>query len=591
MRWRDGHDEPAGGVIVGLMMILSLWVTAAQARPVVVDAADTNPPTAAGGDGDGDGDDVRVAAILEFYNRLFGTDDGGNDGLVLDIISSRNITLAENVAAKHRDGRIYFDLVALSDALGGVLKWDGARATGWLRGEDDGTVIDTGTGRLVHRGVERRLSPADAFVDGDMLCVEQGVVALLYGVDIRIDVSRLRAVVDGPPTATERRILRDRTRRSLAGRDIRQAHGDVAEFSGYEDRALNRLHVTASSRFKRRGNSDGSDLDTSRIYTVGRFDLLRSRVKVVTNATDEDGLTDMRISSRRINPGGAAYTEFEAGDITSRRVVNGGSTAQGVGLRLSNHPLHRAEVVGEEVMAGEAPPGWDVELYLDGSLIDMTTVDDRGRYEFPATPLRSGGNEFTIRIHGPEGQLQTVERNIYANHGVPPKGTLRYAVSAQRDGTTLAGNYERHRRKDNPNGYRGRQRHRFTSEFNYAVTNQTAITGGLSQISGTGGDERLSTIGVRSNLAGRLYTLDATGAGGIADGTAIRAYSRLILGQGSGSLTYRHYDGFTGKTAKYGSRLRRNKLDLFWNMPFRDLGRDRSTSITGSFRYGSSRDQ
>lgn len=423
-----------------------------------------------------------------------------------------------------------------------------------------------------------------------MLCIDANIVAALYGVELTIDLSRLRATINGPPTATERRLLRAQNQRRISNGNTDTSLKD-ADFAGYDEKALNHIRMTVSSRYQRRGGRNGTASETGSVFTDARFDAFRSRMKIIVNAsqskgtTRKDGITDFRISSQRVNPGDATYTEFNIGDVTPYRVVNGGSTKPGVGFRLTNRPLHQPQIVGEEVISGDAPPGWEVELYLDDSLIDVVTVDDSGQYEFPAASLKSGKNNFTIKIHGPEGQLQTIERNVFANHGVPPKGTLRYAVSAQQDDRTLTGNREHYRRKTSPDSFRGRQRDRFASDLRYATTNETALTGGFSHIPHKDSDNHLSTIGVRSNLAGRTYTLDVTKAGGDATGTAIRAYTRLLMGSASGNITYRHYDNFSGQAAKYGFSYHRNKLDIHMNMPFRNLGNDNKTSLYNSIRY------
>ena len=527
-------------------------------------------------------DVIKVATYTNTYQQLFGLINDSDD-IVLDVISGRGTNLAQNIAAKRRDGKIYFDLIAFSSVIGGIIEWDGAElARGWLRAEKDATVIDLSAGRLKHRGVVSQLSPSDAFAENGMLCIDANIVAALYGVELTIDLSRLRATINGPPTATERRLLRAQNQRRISNGNTDTSLKD-ADFAGYDEKALNHIRMTVSSRYQRRGGRNGTASETGSVFTDARFDAFRSRMKIIVNAsqskgtTRKDGITDFRISSQRVNPGDATYTEFNIGDVTPYRVVNGGSTKPGVGFRLTNRPLHQPQIVGEEVISGDAPPGWEVELYLDDSLIDVVTVDDSGQYEFPAASLKSGKNNFTIKIHGPEGQLQTIERNVFANHGVPPKGTLRYAVSAQQDDRTLTGNREHYRRKTSPDSFRGRQRDRFASDLRYATTNETALTGGFSHIPHKDSDNHLSTIGVRSNLAGRTYTLDVTKAGGDATGTAIRAYTRLLMGSASGNITYRHYDNFSGQAAKYGFSYHRNKLDIHMNMPFRNLGNDNKT--------------
>ena len=514
---------------------------------------------------------------------MFGIANDTND-IVLDIYSSRGLALAQNIVAKQRDGKIYLDLLVLSSALGGVIMWNGEIAEGWLRAENDHLKIDLGAERMDHRGVISQLSPIDAFTEDGMLCVSTDIIAALYGVQFNIELSRLRATIDGPPTAAERRMLRARNQSQISNGISSAMHRD-ADFATYDAPALNRIRVVTSSRFRRRDGRNNASLETATIFTDARFDAFNSRMKIITNATKGKGTTNLRVSSQRVNPGQSSYTESNIGDVTSWPVVNGGPPSQGIGFRITNKPLHHPSIVGEEVISGDAPPGREVELYQDDSLIDVTFVDASGRYEFPAASLRSGKNKFTIKIHGKEGQLQTVERNVFANHGVPAKGTLRYAVSAQRDDKTLTGNRERYVRKTNSAAYRERKSMRVMSDFRYAITNETALTGGLSQVPTETGDEHLSTVGVRSNFFGRMYTLDFTRASGSATGTAMRAYSRLLFGPVSGGITYQYYDDYSAGAAKYGASYRRNNLNSNLNLPFRNLGSDNKTSVHTRIEY------
>ena len=70
-------------------------------------------------------DVIKVATYTNTYQQLFGFINDSDD-IVLDVISGRGTNLAQNIAAKRRDGKIYFDLIAFSSAIGGIIEWDGA---------------------------------------------------------------------------------------------------------------------------------------------------------------------------------------------------------------------------------------------------------------------------------------------------------------------------------------------------------------------------------------------------------------------------------------------------------------------------------
>ena len=59
----------------------------------------------------------------------------------------------------------------------------------------------------------------------------------------------------------------------------------------------------------------------------------------------------------------------------------------------------------QEAPGIEGPPGWEVELYRNGTLIEFATVGSDGRYFFPDEENPFGENTFVAKLFGPQGQI------------------------------------------------------------------------------------------------------------------------------------------------------------------------------------------
>ena len=83
-------------------------------------------------------------------------------------------------------------------------------------------------------------------------------------------------------------------------------------------------------------------------------------------------------------------------------------------------------------LRGNAPEGWDVELYRNGILTDFLIVGASGSYEFPRVELGFGENILRSVAYGPQGQVhERVERHRIGADMLLP-GQLRYRFFAVR---------------------------------------------------------------------------------------------------------------------------------------------------------------
>ncbi len=109
------------------------------------------------------------------------------------------------------------------------------------------------------------------------------------------------------------------------------------------------------------------------------------------------------------------------------------------GVAASTAPYSRPAAFGEAVVRGWLGPGWDVELYRNGELIDYVLTDPSGYYEF-TSPVDYGSNPVEVRAFGPNGEVRELARSIPIAAARLPAGAIEAEASLGAcDGPQCAG--------------------------------------------------------------------------------------------------------------------------------------------------------
>ncbi len=120
-------------------------------------------------------------------------------------------------------------------------------------------------------------------------------------------------------------------------------------------------------------------------------------------------------------------TQAEAG-----YVYPGGALSRGVrGAMVTNRPLVQRTYFQTVNLAGTLQPGWEVELWVDNKLVDFVTADQQGNYSFNVD-INYGTSVVTLKKFGPNGEIETEDRQIQVPYNLIPRHTLEYTVSAGR---------------------------------------------------------------------------------------------------------------------------------------------------------------
>ncbi|KZZ76403.1 hypothetical protein A3767_15080 [Oleiphilus sp. HI0133] len=156
------------------------------------------------------------------------------------------------------------------------------------------------------------------------------------------------------------------------------------------------------------------------LFLQGRADLAKHSVNA--SYIDSDGEEDLRITFSRASKGpdesiAFGMDRYEVGDLFGLSDPLVFSSAQGRGVRLSRGGKSVEEQGDTITLQGDAPPGWEVELYRNGSLIEFSDTTNDGRYLFEEVPVFVGENLFDIRLYGPQGQFREI-REVVSTGGV-----------------------------------------------------------------------------------------------------------------------------------------------------------------------------
>jgi hypothetical protein len=120
------------------------------------------------------------------------------------------------------------------------------------------------------------------------------------------------------------------------------------------------------------------------------------------------------------------FRNYSFGDvsISDQNLVN--TSSSGLGITLANSPDFFESNFGTKNIEGDATPGWDVELYLDGYFIASKKVPANGHYLFEDVVTGYGNNHFETRLLGPLGEKEVNRDIVKIGSNWLPKGEFSY---------------------------------------------------------------------------------------------------------------------------------------------------------------------
>lgn len=262
----------------------------------------------------------------------------------------------------------------------------------------------------------------DLFLDGDLL-------SSWLAIDFTVDLGALRLEI----TPREKLSIQEKWEREARRRDLpvlRSEDGPHQPRFALQDHPYELVGwptIDANVSFALALGQDGPATAVRHSF-LARGDLLAVTAGLFVSG-DEARLTLERP---------LASTEWKIGDVAVLPDPLVSRGRPGRGILISRSP-GSARAAGSErtVLAGDALPGWDLELYRNGALLDFQRVGEDGRYEFRDIPLENGMNLFRLEFYGPRGERREQEERIFVSHDLLPAGATSWRLGLLQPGAGL----------------------------------------------------------------------------------------------------------------------------------------------------------
>ncbi len=191
--------------------------------------------------------------------------------------------------------------------------------------------------------------------------------------------------------------------------------------------------------------------------------------------------------------------EFFLGDVHSSQISLVTPGRQGRGLYINNFPKQRSSDFGTETIRGNAPTGWEVELYRNGTLLEFQDVSNEGQYEFVDVPLISGLNRLRLIFYSPFGEKQEEIHHFLMSSKLVPKGNFYYNIGLNQQDKNLI-RLSQNTSNDQENPTLGQWR--YGGEVIYGLTHKTSIIGYFSHLPLETTNEQRQTIAIKEDYEG-----------------------------------------------------------------------------------------
>jgi len=179
-----------------------------------------------------------------------------------------------------------------------------------------------------------------------------------------------------------------------------------------------------------------------------------AHLSLLQNSNNSDVVGRLNFSRHQPSPDQSLFgglRKYSFGDISvaSNSLLN--NISNGVGITGSRRPVHYNREFGKQTIEGDATPGWEVELYRNGFLLEQAVVPNTGHYIFSDITSDYGINNFEVRLFGPYGEELIRQHNINIGHNWLTQGDYGYDFYLIKPGQSLFNNKTSN--SDNRNDY------------------------------------------------------------------------------------------------------------------------------------------
>ncbi len=369
-----------------------------------------------------------------------------NEFLILELRINGRIRDRATIAylpEQANPSQVLVPLGALSKALSYAIKVnpvDGI-AEGFFLQESNLFQLDLERQIVFLGGVETPITSQEAEAHFEDIYVRADILQNWFGLNIELDLSTLRLEIStDAPVPFELDIERQKHASVLLDRHVFEGGqaGGGSKLLPYKalsppgfivQQTLNVQSNPQNNRYQSTTSLEGS-MDFMGLGT-------RLVLTGIMDSRDEDEIQTSQLTFQRRDPNAQMLGPLKAGkialgdvDFPDAPLIKGRD--RGRGLAISSDPsLGFTFSHGPEdfIIDGDAPLGWDAELYRNGHFVTFQDVGDDGRFSFEGVELLTGFNLFQIILYGPEGQTKTTSRRVFRGPNMLREGEVAYDVS------------------------------------------------------------------------------------------------------------------------------------------------------------------
>ena len=374
-----------------------------------------------------------ITAICTLLAPMLSAAQEGLELFLLDVHADGYL-LAESVPAYRSGETFLIDFELFLDAVEFPIARKDQSWTGWFHSEDRRFSWHVGDGR-VHvtgrdsKGVDyRQWMDAD---DGTFVTIE----ALEAWFDLELTVNpRLQTISVSSSEALPFQRWQMRALARYRYRPAQRLEPDVTVPDQYHWATTPLFNLTTQFLTQEQ-NGTHSNSQTGSI--VMGMDLLKHSVTYaggITRSTNSstDYTNRLTIEKNSATQDGTLFwgvNRYTVGDIfvPNPNLIVTANT--GRGFSIERYPSRGAGTLGRVNITGDAPPGWEVELYRNGTLVEFGSVNADGRYIFSNQEVNFGENIFVTRLFGPQGQTREDRQTFWGGGTELDKGDYDFSIS------------------------------------------------------------------------------------------------------------------------------------------------------------------
>ena len=362
------------------------------------------------------------------------------DELVVELRVGDTILDRSFPARESDDGDIFIPLTYFTKLLSIAVDVNKNKASGWVFDKSNIFEIDLINQTGKNKTETIKLSKNAAFEEKGEIFVEIQTLSYLLPFDLEMNWRRLSIMIIASDNFPFQQKMIRRTNWKLAEvRDeIYSEQLKPKQKTEYSTFIPPSIDFNSSLNWSNQNNKFAKS-DT--INTAG--DLLYGTLSSNLTFSDSE-ITRMRLNYSRIDEDGGAIapikaTKMEMGDIRIPGISSFTSGVEAVGFRATNQKIGATSIFSNTTIEGEAPIGWDIELYRNGELVGFFDGSNGGRYVFENIGMLRNGNVFEIVKYGPHGEIEREIKNYLVPSDVVPPGKFRWDIAGGLGNASLEG--------------------------------------------------------------------------------------------------------------------------------------------------------